>query len=611
MSAYSKSVISCLVLHTFCASMALATSPDNKAAPETGKVYMSFSGGGYHAHAGASSVMMSLMDRVRATAAPDATIGLADITKNVEAFSSNSGGSWFLSQAAYTTKFRTSLEAVDGWKTYTAPDGYFGQAYKYIASLDRDKDVCLPLKLLFPDEYDKCTAMVEGADSYLKFLLSGGDANWHELAVNAVFGQKFDDPSWHTMADDVLKLISDERQDWAKDKSLIFASSMLTETPALNYSYGWATIQSMQGKQNGDVVPGAAPVIFAVPGASGDTMSNFLPGGDTEVQYGTAIKVDASFLPDDRIKPFTLPASLSTHPARVIDVAASSSAAGGGFIDVPDMHASGLPADVAALLANFAPAFTLRDGTTFNGPFGMKEDLHDLSDKLAVRLADGGFVDNTAVAYMLRYMADNKKLTDGFNILSMDNFPKQPIMVDGGKAQLPTGPDVAGLFGFPNPKATQHTSKLFGVFSYTGIVPHVFESAPYFMGTGENAVPTKGPDWCAWIEPDGTKADNCVTIKVTNDHPEDKPCDMYLSYTKYEVKIREFDETENDDYFGLSEKTGVTGTLHVFSNLGSKPGVVPDDDEQARCYAKLMEAVHITVTGDNLFGNTLASLLGL
>ena len=102
-----------------------------------------------------------------------------------------------------------------------------------------------------------------------------------------------------------------------------------------------------------------------------------------------------------------------------------------------------------------------------------------------------------------------------------------------------------------------------------------------------------------------------VTIKVTNDHPEDKPCDMYLSYTKYEVKIREFDETENDDYFGLSEKTGVTGTLHVFSNLGSKPGVVPDDDEQARCYAKLMEAVHITVTGDNLFGNTLASLLGL
>jgi hypothetical protein len=591
--------------------MALAISPEDKADAEAGKVYMSFSGGGYHAHAGASSVMMSLMDRVRATAAPDATIGLADITQNVEAFSSNSGGSWFLSQAAYTSKFSKALEAIDGWKTYTSNEGYFGQAYKYIASLDRDKDICLPLAVFSQDEYEKCLAMVEGADSYLKFLLSGGDANWHKLAVNAVFGQKFEDSSWHTMADDAKKLISGERQEWARDKSLVFASSMLTETPALNYSVGWATIQSMQGKQNGEVVPGAAPVMFTVPGASGDTMSNFLPGGDTELQYGTAIKVDGSFLPDGRIKPFTLPASLSTRPARVIDVAASSSAAGAGFIDVPDMRASGLPADLAALLANFAPAFTLRDGTTYNGPFGMKEDLHDLSDKLAVRLADGGFVDNTAVAYLLRYMADNNHLNDGFNILSMDNFPEQPVMVGNPAVQLPTGKDVAGLFGFPDPKATTHTSKLFGVFSYSGIVPHVFESAPYFKGTGENAVPTKGADWCAWIEPDGTKADNCVTIKVTNDHPEDKPCDMYLSYTKYEVKIRDFDETKKDDYFGLSDKSGITGTLHVFSNLGSKPGVVPDSDEQARCYGKLMEAVHITVTGDNIFGNTLASLLGL
>ena len=594
-----KALSATLLMSAAVTGPGFAAEAKAKPASDTEEVYISFSGGGYHAHAGASAVMMSLMDRVG-----DANHTMAHVTRNVGALSSNSGGSWFLSQAAYTTHFRTALEATDGWKNYTAPDGYFGQAYSYISTLDWDDDICFALKKFLPKEYDRCHTAFENADSYLKFLVSGGDANWHELAVNAVFGAKFKDPQWQTMANEAKQPLTATRQDWAKDKSLIFASALLSDAPALNHTLDWTTIRSLKASQNGAVVPGATPVMFAVTGSSSDKAPAFLLGGDTTLQYGNALSVDGLFIPDKKIAPVTLPANTSTGPARIIDVAASSSAAGAGFIDLPDMLASDLPAVVAALLANFAPPFTLRDGTLYNGPYGY-QNLKDLADKGAARLADGGFVDNTSVAYMVRYLAENQKLTENFNILAMDNFPMQPVMVGDPAVQLPTGPDVAALFGFPDPEATKRSSKLFGVFSYEGIVPQVFESGAYFKGTGKDATPTKGPDWCAWIEPKGSKADNCVVLKVANPEPADPPCDMYLSYTHYKVTVKE------NAYFGIGLNSGIKGNLHVFSNLGSNPGVVPDSDFQARCYAKLMDGVHQAVTGDNTFGNTLASLLGL
>ncbi|RMB12364.1 hypothetical protein [Eilatimonas milleporae] len=587
---------------------------------DTPPVHMSFSGGGYHAHAGAAAVMMSLMDRVRHTKTPGASVGLKDITGNVSAFSSNSGGSWFLSQAAYTNKMRTALEAEDAWQTYTRGDGYFGQAYAHISTLKWDTAFCDIIR--DKTARQACKDKFENADSFLKFLLSGGTANWHELAVNAVFGKKFKDTAWQAMADQAAIAITGPRQPWAEDKALVFASALLTDAPALNLELADILhIRSLQGRQGGgtDPVPGAAPVMFTVAGDTGSgPTSPFLPGGDVALQYGNWRVLKKEFEKVDNLTA-TLERNVRFGGATAIDVAASSSAAGAGFIDIPDIRASGLSPYVANALANFAPAFTFKgtEGAHYHGPLkdeqGRPLRLEDMAAQRAVRLADGGFIDNTAVAYMLRHMADTGQLTDGFNILAMDNYPAQPLVDANSKAHFPTGPDVAALFGYPDPNATTRTSTLFGAFSFTGIVPHVFEHDAYFKTSKTGPVPAKDADWCAWIDiprdsqPPRSGETECLVInhETATDDPEPQYCELFLSYTHYAVKVRE------NAYFGIDSDDTKTGNLHVFGIMGKNAGVVPDSDFEAGCYTKMMAGVHEVVTGDYPFGNELADLLNL
>ena len=641
-----------LLLGMLCTSNAISETSQNSSPnldpdkTDPGKVYMSFSGGGYHAHAGASAVMMSLMDRVRSSDIDmcDVTkVDMCDITKNVGAFSSNSGGSWFLSQAAYTHKFRKSLEKENAWKKYTKkPEfdiegGYFGEAYHYISPLlTRATDTVVCDLLLDNSLVKKCKDELVGADSYLKFLLSGGDANWYELAKNAVFGQGFTNPSWN-MVSDVNQSIKDiTRQEWAEDKSLIFASSLLTDAPALEFPKVKLVpipprfekmIPSLQGKQGGMLVPGATPVMFTVLGEPGDTKRSFLPGGPVTLQYGhwnRSAETKTAFESDG--EKTSLPQQASIDQATILSVAASSSAAGAGFIDIPNMRASGLPDILASVLGNFAPAFTFKDGAKYHGPIctvitiltcGIS--LETAAEDKLVRLADGGFVDNTAVAYMVKYLADNGKLENDFNILAMDNYPSQPLVDKGTQEQFPTGPDVAGLFGYLMPAAKTHTTQLFGKFKYTGIVPHIFESDAYFKYNGTETgggPPTTEPEWCAWIDPvdsvlyetESTKT-KCVVIDTGNQsQSSEKHCNLYLSYTHYKVTVKE------NDYFGIDSDSpviGTTGNLHVFAILGENTGVVPANEFQYRCYKKLMEGVHKAVTEKPGFGGKLASLLGL
>ncbi len=615
---------------------------------DTKKAYMSFSGGGYHAHAGASAVMMSLMDRVRSTDTSEcdkSKVDMCDITKNVAAISSNSGGSWFLSQAAYTEKFRTSLEEENAWQKYTIKPkkketgegyiegGYFGEAYEYISTLD----ACGWIKEFSEILYSVCVSELEPADSYLKFLLSSENANWHKLAKNAVFGKEFKaDPlkvkngdSWTDMASYAEKnlITSSARQDWAKNISLIFASSILTDAPALTDNvYSLKKTVSLEGSQEQPtepkLVPGAAPVMFTVPGASTQhTESSFFPGGDTTIQYG---HWEHSFESGGPTMKHTLSEKITYDDATILDVAASSSAAGAGFINIPDMKATDIlaikevPALYAKLLANFAPAFTFKEdeGAKYIGPVGDKS-VEEIADMRVARLADGGFVDNTAVAYMVKYLADNGKLEEGFNILAMDNYPSQPLVDQGTKEQFPTGPDIAGLFGYPIPAADTRTVSLFNKFSFTGIVPHIFESKDYFTYNGTETgggPPTTQPEWCAWIDPDPTTLStntDCVVIDTEKQSQSsgDKHCNLYLSYTPYEVTVKQ------NTHFGLGpEYEGVTGNLHVFAVLGKETGVVPADSIQAGCYKQLMEGVHKVVSDTStnyLFGDRLASLLGL
>lgn len=583
---------------------------------------MSFSGGGYHAHAGASGVIMSLIDRMRNEQSnASADIGMCEITKNVGAFSSNSGGSWFLSQAAYTDKFLQSLEEPDAWKAYTEPGGYFGEANKYISTLQWNSAVCDPLnneliKRFYPNAYSTCVTDLQAGDSYLKFLLSSGDANWHRLAEEAVFGKKFFDASWHTMAAQANGPLLGTRQNWTKNKSLIFASGLLTQQPALKMpTLGIDTlnIASLEGYQRNTLVPGAAPVMFTVLGSSSDRYPPMLPGGDTILKYGEWDTRSEKFIEKADLQQ-TLPQFANYENIKIIDVAASSSAAGAGFIDISNMRESNLPGPLASTLDNFAPAFTFIDpeGATYVDDVGSRS-LDKISQQKLVRLADGGFVDNTAVAYMVRYLAENNKLPadEEFNILAMDNYPAPRLEDANSKAQFPTGPDIAALFGYPDPKNDTRTSTMFTKFKYTGLVPHIFDASPYFQEKSYGRVPTKDADWCGWIEPEqanqgseSTGETKCVILNAGGaPDPDGKKCNIYISYTHYKVTLLD------NEYFGITG--GATGNLHVFSVLGEKTGVVPSSKFQADCYSKLMTGLHQAVADDHMFGNKLASLLGL
>lgn len=564
-------------------------------------VYMAFSGGGYHAHAGASAVMMAAMDRLRQQEL--GAVGLADITPNVAAFSSNSGGSWFLTQATFSQKFQTALEADKAWQTYTSPEGYFGQAWSYINASQQKENVCS--KFIIAKK--ECEQFVDLGGPFFKFLASGS-GRWDELTHNAVFGAKFSNPDLN-MAEELADTQFGDENDrlaWAKSIPLVVASATISDAPALAYqdSKGITKpILSLIASQDQSAVPGAAPALFFSAGSSNKTKPNFYPGSDLSLQYGYWNRLKAKFEPQE--SPVTLGnAEVDYNCLNPIHVAANSSAAGGGFINIPLLRRTIPSADVAVGLNGFAPPYALRDPASdcqqsgkqfsFIGPIkqsGIPRSLDDFIANRVVRMADGGFVDNTTVAYMLRYMADNGELTEGFNIMAMENLPAQPLK-SPNKVLFPTGGDVGRLFGYPDPDAKVNTSEFFG-FSFTGVTSTVFEPEPFFDPVTKE--PTKGADWEQWIDPEPEKPKKGIQY-----------CNLYLSYTQYQVT------TKANAYFGLgAEHAGVSGTLHVFAVLGAKAGVVPMNEFQAlTCYPKLVAGVHKAVLDDTLFGTQLQRLMG-
>lgn len=551
------------------------------------KVFMSFSGGGYHAHAGASVMMMSLMDRLK----NNGTLAdMSTITENVAAISSNSGGSWFLTQAAYSKNFLSMMETTNASENFTSNSGYLGLAYKYITDL---KDVCSSWKKPTICKIVEPELSLLLGKGFAGFLLSGG-GEWDVVTRNSVFGYNKKEPLFD-MADKLKDTkLSSTTNDWAKNKALVFASSLLTLDPALtsdrfDFFTGIRTLEGNQANLNytGNK-PGAVPVMFAEMGSSGRTAPNFLPGGDVTLLYGSWDKITGKFKSGDQVR-FINNNNIDISHLHVIDIAANSSAAGGGFIDIPMMLKTKnkliFNSHTAESLNGFAPAYSLKGNIEYIGDVRKKigTSVETLADNMVVRFADGGFVDNTAVAYMVRHMQDNGDLTDGFNIVAMNNYPGDRYTHNG--STFPTSGDFAALFANPyNNHDMTHTSKLL-IFEFDAIMPSVFEYDAYFTADGKSA---RQPDWE-------------MDIDVGN-------YNFYLAYTNYPVITR------RNSFFGITS-AGVKGNLHVFSVLSKEAAVVPTNKKEMECYEAMLDELHtqvtkVTETKDGL-GDYLQAALGL
>jgi hypothetical protein len=515
--------------------------------------------------------MMSTMDYLQ-----NDTNSLSDVFANVPAVSSNSGGSWFLTQAAYSELFLKAIEAKDAWSTYTAPSGYMGQVWAYLKPQSPSCNKWLLAKPL-------CEWLLAQPNSSLITFITTGDFHWDELVRVAVFGAGVF-PTLDMAAELKNTSLNTPRNNWSEDKGLVIAGALLTEQPTLTGKINvlaplTSTFQVVTGSQRGGgfpVIDGAAPIMMGTMGDSGRIAPPFLTAGDMKLKYESS----ASPLPLST----TLKSTTSVAGLNVMHAAAISSAAGAAFIDSTVMAKiiatsklpalAGLAPYVTLLLDNLAPAYKMSSApiqyvpdVSLIAPQG--EALPLLMAQKVNRTADGGFVDNTAVAYMLRHMQDNGELVDGFDMIFFDNMPTGLLPLPGSTTEtFPTAGDVANLFGYPDPTKDTHESCLFPPLCLTAMSPHVFESEAYFENDG--GVISVGTE-ATWSN-EGSEGD----------------CDINLRYVKYVVTI------VANPLFGIT-KAGVKGVLHVFVAASPKTFVVPASDASFACYTTMVDMIHENV----------------
>ena len=584
--------------------------------PVTGEappsVHLALSGGGYHALSGAASWWMGMMER-------NGDYDFESAASNVKAISSGSGGTWFLTLTTYSKTFVEQLQSEGEYKNFAAPTkaltkqtGYMTNVWKYIRHPHGGCDAVLPSVRPLCDAFVGLLN-VAGQAGFVNFLLSGG-GQWQSVIENSVFGKAKSWPYYKEVKD---LTISGNRNAWAQDKDLIFNTAILTEEPALTFSFlldlpivgnVYEGIQSLQGSQPafaGDtMIRGAAPLALAV---TGDTTVDFLPGGTMNLKYGTW---KDGFHDGDAANSLTndeMNAVVGQFP--VINAAAASSAAAGGYIDIPDMTGN-IPKTsmLAVALDGAAPGYQFYDATTkqsvvkfhadvnkdFHGTPAVAAFTSKLAANKVTRLTDAGFVDNTAVAPMVRYLQDSSadgQIPDGFNIVSFDDFPLPPPNWDPVKmtGTFPTGADVAGLFGFDNCNKTscsmqkdglKHGSMLGLVF--VGSSAQVFDCDGYFPPSGQagkcDGPPlTKNLFWTA-------TGDNRIMCG------KDSDVEQPLTYSRIDVTINT--DLPGSKLFGLTaNNNGVKGTLHVFAILGGTAAVVPGSAIQYACYDTMIQGM--------------------
>ena len=572
---------------------------------------LAFSGGGYHALSGGAAWLMGMMER-------RGEYDLGKITANAGVIGANSGGSWLTVLNGYSPTFVEELQQPGAYRRFAVEnEGYMGKVWSYIK---HPTGGCLLMpnnveKLLCAAFYQKLMSSpkAQGQKGFINFLLSGG-GQWQTVIEKSVFGK---DRKWGYYPEVEALTLASPRNPWAQEKDLVLAGTILTQAPSLTFTdkgkLGFKNVQAVEGTQafsDKHPLAGGVPVMLA---SKGGTAVDLLPGGTLDLAYGTWIKGDRGwgFYPTDNTALENEAANPAAGSLPVIHAAAISSAAGGGFVDIPIMKKNLLDGkDIATVLNGFAPAYQMRDADTGRAVMDFHANVHKefvtdpndplgttqtLTNNQVVRYADGGFVDNTAVAQLLRYLQDanDGTIPKGFNVVVFDDFPLPRPYWDPKTKQgaFPTGSDVAGLFGFDGCDKDScsmqhdgiHQSKLI-VFSYAGMSAQVFPSDQYFQPADQGGAPLE--DRLFWSPGEGEK----ILCDIGGEKQEQP-----LLYSRYEVTVDA--DAPGSKMFGISEANDkVPGTLHVFAILGDGAAVVPGNDDQFACFNTMVTGMVDQIT---------------
>jgi len=484
------------------------------------RAHLAFAGGGWRAHTGHAAWTLSLLKQHKT---------LDQTFTNVGAISSNSGGSWFNTMLSYSSTFVAAMEAENALQTWATSGadatGWIGQQ-QYLFAQAPCKSLSGALLLVCVSEH--YTGSLSNA------------VYWHKLVADLVFHDN-----------KVEQALNSPRRPWADDKTLLLASSMLTNnvvlgqkgidkqyyqvclpplTPALKGHAG-AYCQDANGAKV--TTPDVTPVTFtSLPSNTNLVAPPFFSATtfNPTQRFNVGYTENAWFFPPKNQTTIGNPETTDSVP---VMVAAAASSAAAGFAASESVtgvwEASYLGSDEAL-------NFQLKEGLKHALSNG--KNLSTLSTNKAIQIADGGAVDNSAVAQLVSFLQQNDQ-DQNFNIVAFDNVTE--VYQPGGNA-ADLGVDFANLFG----KGLWQGDKICSGSKGSGhcvTVPNlqIFDAA---------ALSNTPVTWSA-------AADTNKPPKVWNK----------IIYTQYQVTT-----IDNVD---LGIKAGSTGTLHAFTAAWTEADTAP------------------------------------
>ena len=515
--------------------------PGAEPTPSAQTVQVAFAGGGWRAHTAHAAWIMSLLEGGKYT--------LDDVFGNVDALGSNSGGSWFLTMLAYSDAFQKSIEGADAFENYPTT-GYLGLQEKLLEKIPKSSD---------------CTVIPKD-DTFLRFYCRLAGLTDHDL------------PVWNDIVQDVVfepfgmateldgRLLSGKRNSWADGKSLVMAATILTDQAVLNENdFLDKLYYDAQRTTTGPTQTTVTPLAFASV-ASGLTAPDFLSAGGFDLHYTE----NAIFDPSKADASIDNP--LATEQVPVMVAAAASSAAAGAAASHTVVEDNGYDFawQIAYELSDLALPFSLTPPISLQSAADLT--VQELADADFVRLADGGYADNTGVAHLVNFLQANGK-GDGFDIVAFDNVTSL-YTPDGGNG-APIGVDLANLFGkgLAGPNNDQIC-----VGSGSDQVCVTVPSPQIFEVT---ALQSTKATW-QW-SPDSTMS----------------PAN-WLIYTKYSVT------TVENGSLGITP--GSTGTLHAFSCAWPTAATAPfDGQSDFEAYKAMFDGIRMGLEAEQEKGLLLLS----
>ena len=490
---------------------------------------LALAGGGVRAHTNHSAWLMAAVN--------NSGRDLNGVLENVNAIGANSGGTWWLTQAAWDFDFAKGISNGD-FAAYQKT-GYLGQLRDFYAQFDGADCDKWKYRVLCDLETKY------GAYFLMLWSLSGEKLSWHEAVTKLVFEPYNMETSLKNTN------LSDARQPWSADKSLVFAATALTKDVVLNQhgileEHGFYSTVSVPTKAI------STPVSIVDPPGSAAAKSSFLAGPQT-FNYG-----NHAALPNDTPHSATPPVNIDANLFGVIDTAAASSAAVGAVASVSALKTLGIP----GVLRSEA-AWELSDMsvpvTAVNDRLAYARDLKTDSikaDELAEgsyqRLADGAYGDNTSAAGVLRNLQDDD--AEGFNLVVFDDAVAGGPVKTGDGRSFHMGESAAQLFGYESKDGLAKEC-----FSTTS--PCLEKPSPQVFA--KDVALSTSPEW------------------------EYQQSGVGVSIGTYDVTTLE------NDAWGID--AGKSGTVTIVSSY-SDAGMVPTKTEDFNDYDKLMNVINTGVS---------------